>query len=765
MEDRVSKILSEVKDLGPELWDNAKLSSTVRAIAPPLSNSERIKLVSGLIRKDLFLWLDYVSDEIRNLASTDESYISFLSELIGKVKRDLSGGQIIQALTSVGETNPELGIELSLAMRKRREEGLMIYSSFPLGGAGRAEFGKVKPVLDDLWQSGDYLQQVAALRAYRIIIDPIGGQQKPISDETFLLFETAASSDNADVRNEAAQGLFDLAKVNEQRSMKTLIQLLGKAGPIRSLIANRLQLKNDFSKENTVTLLKLVTQDDDNTVLGQVSMVLMFHGKDFPRQAIEMVISIAERGKYRTVYELDYAAEQAARADLAGTIRIVQDSFTKTTSDHFKFIAPHLLVDISKSNYLLLADFVKAWIRDKKFEKLAITTGREMLRNVFGSHDQSVADILYPTLEAITIEKGLNVKDIIRGETDKVAQCIELLNAIERERPRLDYDEIEANLNQFPSLKEFLGDRWIRQRKSENNRTHEILNNLAYLSRESELEELLKQTPKNLDPLKLWARSMRARGLLWPRAMLDYLSMMVEGVRELPKVSGLKVRLTQDDQFDGAFSELQIISSFAKSHIDITIEPALGTKALDLEALVENKRVLFEVKNPNLFRKLKYSGGGSVPNRARTIIYQEFTQHLADIPKGETRPIIIVMDIGRSEIDYDFIADYLFGTLQFTWLRDKRTGEVIDKGWSRADDSLHKQSEKTLKNLDLISAVICYKTVFGDDGRFHLQGTMFLNPTAQNPLTGGQSEKISKALFGVSLQETSQPDRGSAAIA
>ncbi len=128
MEDRVSKILSEVKDLGPELWDNAKLSSTVRAIAPPLSNSERIKLVSGLIRKDLFLWLDYVSDEIRNLASTDESYISFLSELIGKVKRDLSGGQIIQALTSVGETNPELGIELSLAMRKRREEGLMLPS-------------------------------------------------------------------------------------------------------------------------------------------------------------------------------------------------------------------------------------------------------------------------------------------------------------------------------------------------------------------------------------------------------------------------------------------------------------------------------------------------------------------------------------------------------------------------------------------------------------------------------------------------------------
>ena len=754
MDDRVSKILGDVKTLGPDMWDNTKLSSTVKAVSPPLSNSERIELVSGLVKKHVFLWLDYVSEEIRNLASTDATYIAFLSELISKVRKDLAGGQIIQALTSVGEANPGLGIDLSLAMRQRQEEGLTIYSSFPLGGAGRTDFGKVKPVLDKLWQSGDHFNQVAALRSYRIIIDPIGGQQRHIPDETFQLFETAASSANAEVRNEAAQGLFDLAKSDERRSMKTLVRMLAEPGPIRGLVATRLQLKNDFSTENRATLLKLIVQDNNDAVLGQVSMVLMFHGKDFPREAMEIVVSIAERGKYRTVYELDYAAELVAKADLVGAIKIVKNAYAKTTSDHFKFIAPHLLVDISKSNYLLLADFVKNWLRNKEFERMAITTGREMLGNLFGSADQSVVNSLYPTLESIARERGLNVKEIIGGEKDKVAQGIELLTAIERKRPRLDYDEIEKNLRLYPSLKEFLGDRWIKDRKLEDNRTHEILNNLAYLSRESELEDLLKQTPKDLDPFKLWARSMRAQDLLRPRVMLDYLSAMVEAIKELPKTGGLKARLTKGDQFDGAFSELQIISCFAKSDYSVTIEPPLGTKALDLEVSIEGHQVLFEVKNPNLFRKLRYAGGGSVPNRARTIIYEEFLQHLSKVPATETRPIVIVMNIGRSEIDYDFIADYLFGTLQFTWLQDKKTGKVIDKGWTRAEDSLHKQAEKTSKNLDLISAIVCYKTVFGNDAKFHLQGTIFLNPTAQNALTDTQSDMISKALFGVSLQET-----------
>ena len=223
---------------------------------------------------------------------------------------------------------------------------------------------------------------------------------------------------------------------------------------------------------------------------------------------------------------------------------------------------------------------------------------------------------------------------------------------------------------------------------------------------------------------------------------------MIESVKRLQRIGGLKTRLTKSDQFDRAFSELQIVSCFAKLGSNGDIEPPLGTKSLDLEVSLDGKRILFEVKGPTLFRKLKYSGGGFIPNRARGKIYEEFVQHLSEVSRTETRPIVIVLNIGRSEIDYDFIADYLYGSLQFTWLVDKKTGKVADQGWTRAKDSLHEKGEN-LQELGPDIAVVCYKTIFGSDAKFHLQGTMFLNPTAQNPPTETQSDMISKALFGV----------------
>src|SRR5437016_2524639 len=103
MGDRVSDILNQIKTKGPDMWDNAKLTSYIRDLKPPLDYPERTRLAASLVEKHVFLWLDYVSEEIRNLASTDPSYVDFLSKLIGKTRRDLAGGQVIQALTSVGE--------------------------------------------------------------------------------------------------------------------------------------------------------------------------------------------------------------------------------------------------------------------------------------------------------------------------------------------------------------------------------------------------------------------------------------------------------------------------------------------------------------------------------------------------------------------------------------------------------------------------------------------------------------------------------------
>jgi len=147
--ERVTNILQKMQSELAQ-WNSTKLSAFAKQQTPPLDDTERLELVRGLCKRDIFLWLDYISVELKSLASLDPQYIDVLSEVVNRVRHDMAQGPIIHAMTSVGESNPQLGIDLSSAMRERDDEGLVVYSSFPLGGAGRTDFNRVKPILDEL---------------------------------------------------------------------------------------------------------------------------------------------------------------------------------------------------------------------------------------------------------------------------------------------------------------------------------------------------------------------------------------------------------------------------------------------------------------------------------------------------------------------------------------------------------------------------------------------------------------------------------------
>jgi hypothetical protein len=404
-------------------------------------------------------------------------------------------------------------------------------------------------------------------------------------------------------------------------------------------------------------------------------------------------------------------------------------------------------MDLCKSDYPTLADQLRTWLGDSQLRDVALRTARDLLGHAFESKNETVADRLYPALESDAKAMGVDVAGVLKRDPDKIARCIELLDEIRLPRERLDYNEIGKNWQKFPSLREFLGDRWLNE-KDENNKTHQILYNLAYLSREAELEELRSQPPQKLEPLAALLRSLWFRELLRPRAMLTYLDEMAARIKELPGTRNLKEGLRSDDRFSETFSELQTAHAFAEAGHPIVLGPPAGAGKLDLQVTLDSVPVLMEVITPDLFRALKYSGRAiGVPNRARDKIYSEFKEHLAELPKDTKTPVVIVIDIGRSEIDYDFVADYLYGTLQFTFWTDKKTGKLVQSAWTRAEDSMHKLGEASSEKLDIISAVVCYKTPLGDDGKFHMQGQIFLNRHAQNPLTDAQVSKIEEALF------------------
>jgi hypothetical protein len=720
---RVDVLIGRIESEKRLIRDSAELSDYVDRQRPKLSAEERLQLCAALVRLNIFDWLDYVGREVKALASTDMSYIGLLAEIVTKVRRDMAQGPIIEALISIGESSPDFGLGVSEAMRSREEEGLVIYSSYPLGGSGRINFAITKPILASLWASNNPLHQVAAIRAYRVILIGNGTLTAEPLSNVFDLLHTAAKSENLAVRQEAANALFDLAGVDEKRSVEMLESLLRDESSIRAVIARRLQTKSGFSTQSIVSLLKLCCTDDDDNVLSQVAMALAFRGRDFPQDAIEMVLNLLDRGKFSTVPNLDFASTEITEVNPELVANVVDQFLRRDHSKHLEYGIQYLLAEAFSSDYSALARPIKGWLDGSEtLQRVALRSLDEVLGRVYETKDAAVADTFYPFIESYARKKGINVETVIRRENDKVAQCLELVREAQRERKSLNYAEIRKNWGDFVSLREFIGDAWIEERELEKNQTHEILRDLARLSEEP--------------------------GNTWSRTMLAYLDDMSSSVKNLANTASMRRGIESDEQFQDAFSELQVADAFVKAGYPMTIEPMVGNKRLDFEVVLDDTSILIEVVTPHPFRKLKYASGGvSVPNRARSKIFDEFKKHLSQLPHENRKPAVIVMNITNSDIDYDFVADYLYGTLQFSFWTDKSTGKIVDQGPTRAADSLSDLARDGLENLNMISGVICYKTIFAAKGKIHLSGQIFLNPTAQNPLSKEQVSKISRVLF------------------
>jgi hypothetical protein len=714
---------------------------------PSLSYEEELALTTYLAKENIFLWLDFVADELRKLASADGSYVALLSQIVERVRSDMAQGPIIEAMISIGSTRPELGVDIATKMRNKHDEALSLYSGFILGGAGRSNFAAIESILSGLMKSDNQTDRIAALRTYRVVFTPHQPSPVPIPNRVFEIFESAVTTEDSSLQVEAVSTLLDFAKQNERRVIDVLCKIVGRSPFVDKEIARRLQLKG-LNDESVVTLLWLLVPSETEEVLRQVVMVLAYRGPNFAKQSMQMILSLVARGKYHTIYMLDYAAEQVGAADVKGAIEIIQNALPEQKPGNLTFAVPYLLVDVCKSNLLLLTAYLSEWLTRHPLRDVALRTLREVLGNAFDTQDVRIAESIYPTLESDARANGINIGKTLEGKTDKIDQCIELVYALLARRPQLDFVMIEANWKRFPALREFLGDQWMKEKKEENNNTHEILYDLAYLPHETEVKKLQTEPPSVPTSIDALARWMRISNLLHPRAMLSYLEDMVDAIKKLPGTRSLKEGLRSEDRFSQTFSELQMGYAFAQAAFPIVLGPSAGAGKLDLQVTIEGTPILMEVITPEMFRPLKYSAKAvAIPNRARGKIYDEFKEHLAELPKDTKTPIIIVIDAGRSEIDYEFVGDYLYGTTQFTFWVDRKTGKGAGGAWTRAPDSLSEIAKKSPENLNIISAVLCYKTSLGKDGRFHIMGMIFTNPTAQNPINESQLSQINQTVF------------------
>lgn len=682
-----------------------------------IDNKKMAKILECLVDDYVFRWLDFIRFILPKVAS-EKSFVNLLRKIILKIKEDLAQGTFIRALIKIGEENPKLGFFLYGQMAVEKEEELIPYSSFLLGGAGRKNFDYAFSMIEEGLKNENPNLKAAYIRALRVIFENESKLKKP--RKIFEILDRFSSdNEHVVVQIETLKAYFDFSRIQPNKCTKHLIKFATRRNSIiRFHLANEIWLRNLPNREDEIDILKLCAEDEDVNVLSRISSALSKKGQEFPEKSLKIIKDWTIRGKYSYVYEIEYCLKEIGKSHLDRCIKEVE-TWIEEKNDRLEFFIPKILQELSSTDYRQLIESVKTWSsRNEIFWKTSLETIRAVLTEIFPpeASQEYLIDSCFSTLKAMAKEKNIDVKKAIRGESDKFFQCFRLIEELELERQELDYKKIFDNLKQYEMIRSFLGEKWFQKMEKEKNKTNPLLISLS-------------SEPPNEE------RSS---------AFLEYLENLISIVSQNNKSRELKSVLRNEDQFWETISELEVISSFMKNY-HVEIAPKFNGKKLDAKVEINARNLLIEVINPNMFKPLRYLSGKalSVKNIARDKIFDEFKHHLKEIEMQEDVPIVIVIDIGRSLIDYDSVEDYLMGTAQLTMLLDKEKGKVIKTFPSRAEDSAHQLEAGT----DILSAVVCYKRYLGKDRNFHIEGKIIENKYAKNPLDSDLIEKISICFF------------------
>jgi len=742
-EEQVEKIKQVLIDDKAKFWNPEETDNYLKKCN--LSKAELFEIVNAMASdENIFKWLGFISTKIP-LFVRHEGFLALIKKIIVRVRGDMAQGNPIRALISIGEQDPELGISLYERMIVTQDSDLIAYSSFPLGGAGKKQFTSVFKHIKEALMSQSSDEKVAGLKTIRVANESVGSIQNVDQIIELIDMNSSEKEDNA-VRLEATKAYFDLSHFKYDHCIKRLFELVENGdSQVRFALAETLWLRNLEKNEDEFGILSICAKDENKNVLSRVSMALSKKGSKFPELSLKIIKYWILNGKYLDVHDIDYALTEIGKGNLLGSIaEVVSWIAEKDEKKFLEFYIPIVLKQLSSSGYMKLLQSIETWWeKDEHFKKIAIETMRKVLTEIYPpSEDKlSIVDSYLSLLTVIAKKENINVEALIDGESEKVFQCMLIIDELRGVHRKLDFSLITRNLETYSDIRDFLGQQWFESFKGKGNETHPLLLVLSSELDETKLNATVNSFKAETNEFKKYVLSLKIRAMITPSAYLSYLNGMLRLIAsKCQKLKDLKDGLRNGRQFLDTFSELEAISAFVQNYT-VEISPKLEGKKLDLRIGLDPD-IYVEVISPDMFKPLKYLDGKAmaIRNRVRGKILDELKHHFKNVDTLGNIPWIIIVDLSRSEISDDFIEDALIGSEQFTLFLNKENGKIVGQSASRTKDSVHDIESKT----DVLSAVICYKTNLGTDGTFHREGRIITNSYAKNPLSKELLEKIEK---------------------
>jgi hypothetical protein len=714
-----------------------------------LNQEISFKLIEEILNSNSFYWIELVGYLLRKNATPNEYFFNILCKVIEKTNR--GDFWLNEDLVQLGFEKPDIGLEIYRKAREINNSLLLSSCRWIVGGVGKKDFKLIYTHVLDCLKSSSPELRVLAITWIRISF--AHGITPNCKNKIFSLLDNSQMDPEQKVKLELLNTYITFYSYAKGRCFRGIIALLNENLDLMRTTA-KLLFHRDLSKQHYDTLVKKLAETDDKDI---IESVLKSIGKRGDAESIENYLNIIEKilknDSYFQLksYPLDDALNKMGAIDLNACLGRV-NSWLKSSNTNIQYACPTIAVEFGRNNLDKLVQSLNLMM-DQDMRTFAFETASILLSEIYeqscegknlSQPDQDAVNNLLEKLKAIAQTQGLDSKRISKKEQSIIFKCCILIEAIGLHQ-NIDYNIIRHNLECLPSIKDFMGEKWLKEMETKQDGTHPLL---ALLSEKlldvEELERKLKET-EQLSGIAKKIELYHINDVVRTRGVLLYLENAIDCIKGSPSLRTVRASLRLEEHFWTIVSEIDVMSRLIKSPFKLEKSPKIEVREAekiknknpDFLVSMTNTDVYIEVICPETFGPLRYFHVATVPNKVRAKITDEIKKHF----KGmlNPKPVIIIVDFGNSTIHYSDIQDYVDGELQYMLTFDQETREPIGF-FTQRGIPMTKMDEGT----NIIIGIIAYTRVLGTDGKIHLKGRKFATAKSCNVTL----EKIADWLLG-----------------
>lgn len=707
MTSNVDIVISKLTETKQRYWKKSEFYDFLKENDFSIDKTTLFQLMRKLDPNDADFQL-LMADLVSDVAQDSDEFLNFVLDFAKIVSgKPVSDAKFFNSLAHICEQNPDLGLKLAERFLENLESSIFVYVSLCLGLVGRSKEKLVLSLNKKLLQSDVPPIKATGIRTLRIMYKETVPSNK---DKIFqILLDNSKLEVDIGIRMEVLVGLFDMHRLDTELCNQTIHELIEQDVRLRLKVADTLQYWPLPNPHHTLDLIQHCINHEDYGVRKYCYYALTRLVKNFPTEIVGLIQQNIEDFGF-DYGDATYLLEELGKKNFEAAMNLVSGWVDNNLPFRTRFHIPNIVnALIPKDNLSISLPYFEKWLEKEGSFELGLRIAKEVVSCQYKkSSDEEFLNALFCLLEMHASKRQLDLQKILKGEEDKILKCAQVIDGLLYFSIDLDYNLVFSNLKKYPNIESFIGKSWFEVRRDNNDKIHTLI---RVLSRQS--------NPNDDAYLQ----------------DLDYkISKIVKHGQKLKK---FRDGLIDHDQYDDTLAEMDFIVPFLDNY-DVEIEPPINGKNLDVKIKFNSESVYVEIFSPDEFKPLRYlSGMMGIPNRVKKKIYDKYLKQISYL-EGKHEPVIIAVDVGRSEVTCEDIENYIYGDILFSFLINTKTHETVGTAVRRSGEDMYNKEP----HMKVISAIICYKSNKEEDGKYHLRGKLIKNPNTDNPLSEETEKKI-----------------------